>query len=66
MHMYDVVITGGGSAGLTAGLYLSRAKRRTVVLEKETFGGQIKNVACIENYPALLMVFQVLSLVQKW
>jgi len=48
---YDAIIIGGGPAGLTAGLYLGRAKCRTLLLEKESFGGQIKNVELIENYP---------------
>ena len=45
------MIIGGGPAGLTAGLYLARANRRVVVLEKESLGGYPKNVELIENYP---------------
>jgi thioredoxin reductase (NADPH) len=47
----DVVIIGGGPAGLTAGLYLARANRRVVLLEKESPGGNPKNAEMIENYP---------------
>lgn len=51
MYNYDVIIIGGGPAGLTAGLYLSRAKHPTILFEKESFGGYLTKLECIENYP---------------
>ena len=51
MFDWDAVIIGGGPAGLTAGLYLCRANRRTLLLDKDTAGGYIRNIELIENYP---------------
>ncbi len=48
---YDVIIIGSGCAGLTAGLYTSRAGLRTLILEKEVMGGELMNRQLIENYP---------------
>jgi thioredoxin reductase (NADPH) len=49
--LYDIVIVGGGPGGLTAGLYGSRAERKTIVLEKYLPGGQIANTEEVEDYP---------------
>lgn len=49
--MYEVIIVGGGPAGLTAGLYTSRAGLKTLLLERGLFGGQIVNARRIDNYP---------------
>jgi thioredoxin reductase (NADPH) len=48
---WDVIIIGGGPAGLAASIYCGRALRKTLVLEKKVFGGQIVNADIIENYP---------------
>lgn len=49
--IYDVIIIGGGPAGLTAGIYASRARMKTLLLEKMMCGGQILTAHLIENYP---------------
>ena len=51
MKTYDIVIIGGGPAGLAAGLYAGRAKMDTLIIEKQKFGGQIVITDELENYP---------------
>ncbi len=50
-NTYDVVIIGGGPAGMTAGLYASRAGLKTLLVERMIIGGQILTTTLVENYP---------------
>ena len=49
--MYDIIIIGGGPAGLTSGIYARRANKSVLVIEKNTFGGQITASPKVENIP---------------
>ncbi len=51
LEPFDVVIIGGGPAGLTAGLYCARAKMRTLLIERALLGGKVSLCSEIENYP---------------
>ncbi len=50
-EIYEVIILGGGPGGLTAGLYTSRARLSTLLIEKGLFGGQMTTTELVENYP---------------
>lgn len=51
MEQYDIIIIGGGPAGLTAGLYTSRAGLKSLLIEKGSVGGQMTSTSLVENYP---------------
>jgi thioredoxin reductase (NADPH) len=53
MKLYDVIIVGGGPAGLAAGIYARRAKLSSMLLEKTILGGQVATADIIENYPGI-------------
>ncbi len=52
--MYDIIIIGAGPAGLTAAIYARRAEKSVLVIEKDTFGGQITKSPRVENYPGFI------------
>lgn len=56
MADYDILIVGGGTAGMTAGIYGARAGKKVLVLEALICGGQIVNAAEVENYPGIASV----------
>ena len=54
--MYDIIIVGAGPAGLTAALYARRAEKSVLVIEKNSFGGQITHSPRVENYPGFVEI----------
>ena len=53
MEEYDIVVIGGGPAGLTAAIYAGRAGKKVLVLEGKALGGQIVNAPDVRNYPGI-------------
>lgn len=64
---YDAIVIGGGPAGLTAGIYLSRAKMRTLILSEGTVGGQMILTHEIANYPGVESIsgYQLATIMKK-
>ena len=63
--MYDVIIIGGGPAGLTAGLYTSRGRLKTLLIEKGLIGGLVTTTEWVENYPGFEEGIMGAELAQK-
>lgn len=55
-EFFDIIIVGGGPAGLTAAIYARRAGKSVLLLEKESFGGQIASSPCVENFPGHMAI----------
>ena len=51
--MIDIIVIGGGAAGMTAALYAKRSGKSVKIFEKESFGGQIANSPKVENFPSI-------------
>ena len=64
LKKYDVVIIGGGPAGLSAGVYTSRARLSSLLIEKGAIGGQIINAELVENYPGFTAGISGIDLTQ--
>jgi thioredoxin reductase (NADPH) len=62
---YDVIVIGSGPAGLTAGIYSTRAGLKTLLLEKNTIGGQVSKTSLIENYPGFPEGIDGVKLIEK-
>ncbi len=54
--MYDVIVIGAGTAGMTAGIYARRAGKKVLIIEEKSYGGQIINTPEVENYPGISKV----------
>lgn len=54
--MYDIIVIGAGTAGLTSAIYARRAEKKVLILEAVSYGGQIINTLSIENYPGMYKV----------
>ena len=64
---YDVIVLGGGSSGLTAGIYLARARKKTVIINEGTVGGQMVLTHAVANYPGVKEIsgFQLSQIMKK-